>query len=70
MRAPLQPSGMAERDGTAVDVQLIEIDAEFARAGEHLGGESFVQFDQIDLLDAQAGALERLLRCRIGPMPM
>ena len=61
---------MAEGNGTAVDVQLIGSMPSSARAGENLRGESFVQFDQIDLLDRQAGALQGFLSRRIGPMPI
>ena len=52
MRAPLQPSGWPRAMAPPLTFSLFEIDAELADAGEHLGGESFVQFDQIDLLDA------------------
>ena len=52
MRAPLQPSGWPRAMAPPLTLSLFEIDAELARAGEHLRGEGFVQFDQIDLLDA------------------
>ena len=50
---------MAESDGATVDVELVHVDAELASTGEHLRGKRFIQFDQVDLFDAQAGALER-----------
>jgi hypothetical protein len=61
---------VAERDGAAVDVEFFRIDAELANAREHLRCEGFVELDQIDLFDCQAGASQRFLRRGIGPTPM
>src|SRR4029077_4706279 len=47
--------GMAEGDGTAVDVEPLLVDAELTGAGEDLGGEGLVELDQVDLVDAEAG---------------
>ena len=55
---------VAEGDGAAVDVELIEIDAQLARAREHLRRKGFVDFNEVDLLDGEAGAFERFLRRR------
>ena len=51
---------MAERDGAAVEVDLARVDAELAHAGERLGGEGLVELDDVDVLDLEAGARERL----------
>src|SRR5436309_1855900 len=42
---------MTERDGAAVDVQFLEIDAEFTCARQYLRGEGFVQLNEINLID-------------------
>src|SRR5438045_2143141 len=39
---------MSERNRTAVDVQTIRIELQFAIAGNDLSSERFVQFNQID----------------------
>jgi hypothetical protein len=51
---------VAEGDRAAVDVQPIRIDRKLAKAGEHLGRERFVQLDEIDLVERQAGDLQDL----------
>src|SRR6185295_7443227 len=57
---------MAERDRAAVDVEPIGIDRQRAQAGEDLRGEGFVQLDEIDLVEGQAGELQRFLDRRNG----
>ena len=42
--------GMADRDGSAVYIDLVAVEIQFAVAGEHLGGEGFIQFDQAKIL--------------------
>src|SRR5688572_30455346 len=49
--------GMAERDRAAVDVHAGGVEAELADAGERLGGERLVELDEVDVGDAQAGAV-------------
>src|ERR1700730_5874276 len=58
------PQGMAEGDGAAVEIGFLLVDAEFAHAGDRLRGESFVDLDDVDVLDGESGALQRLLRRR------
>src|ERR1700722_8318021 len=41
---------MADGDGSAVDVQLAMIQAQFARAGQSLRSEGFVDFETVDLV--------------------
>src|SRR5713101_8331754 len=55
---------MAERDGAAVEIGPALVDAEFAHAGDRLRGEGLVDLDDVDVLDGEAGALQRLLRRR------
>src|SRR5689334_8474943 len=43
--------GMPKRDGTAVDVELLLIDAEAACRGNHLCGERLVDLDQVNVAD-------------------
>src|SRR5690606_8798179 len=54
--------GVADGDGAAVDVQLLQRDAEVAVGGDHLGGERLVDLDQVDVVDGETGAAQRLLR--------
>ena len=44
--------GVADRDRAAVDVQLVDVDAELAVARDDLGGEGLVDLDQVDVVDA------------------
>ena len=55
---------VTERDGAAVDVHLLTIEAELFFDREILAGERLVHFDQIEVVERQAGALERLPRGR------
>src|SRR5262249_58082143 len=58
--------GMAERDSTAVHVDPVLRELQLAQDAERLGGEGLVQLPEVDLLLAQASALQRLLRRRPG----
>ena len=62
---------MAERDGAAVDVDPVAIEAELLLDREVLRGERLVDLDQIDVLRA-TGRPSRA-PCRVagaGPMPI
>src|SRR5262245_46110726 len=52
---------MPECNRTAVDVESIRMDRQRMEAREHLGRERFVELDEIDLIERQAGELQRLL---------
>src|SRR5581483_9241815 len=52
---------MAERDGSAVHVYLLAVETQFFFDSKVLGGESFVDFNQIDVIEREAGLLEREL---------
>ena len=54
--------GMAERDGPAVDVDPVLIQAEQANACERLRGERLVQLHDLHVGGLQAGLLERFER--------
>src|SRR4030095_15133159 len=54
--------GVTEGDGAAVDIQFLGIDPELSNASNNLGRKGLVQFDQIDLIDGQAGSFQRFLR--------
>ena len=62
---------MAQRNRAAVDVQLLGIELQVAIAGDYLRGKCFVQFDQIDLVQASAFVCPSNARVAgTGPMPM
>src|SRR5215218_10210469 len=50
---------VAEGDRAAVDVEALLLDPELASAGEDLRGEGLAQLDQVELVDRQAGVLQR-----------
>ena len=62
--------GVAERDGSAVDVELAAIEVEFAIAGEHLRGKGLVEFDEIEVREFEGVFLFELAEAGTGPMPM
>ena len=51
---------MADRDGAAVRVQarIVKGDAQLLGAAQNLGGEGFVDFDNIHVIQRQAGAAQ------------
>ena len=51
--------GVADRNGTAVHVELLRIDAQTVAAVDHLDSESFVEFPEIDVFDLEALALQQ-----------
>ena len=57
---------VADGDRAAADVDLRFVEFEHPDAGQRLGGEGFVELDQVDVGERQAGALEGLLRGRHG----
>src|SRR5579883_1583373 len=59
--------GMADRDGTAIDVELLRIDAEPVPAIEHLYGKRLVQLPKVDVVDLEAEALEQTRHGENGP---
>src|SRR5262249_23629821 len=48
---------MAKGDGTAIDVYFFGIEAELADHCESLSGEGFVELDQLDVVELEAGFL-------------
>ena len=53
---------VADGDGAAADVDFSFVHLEHADAGQRLGGEGFVELDEVDVGQLEAGALERFLR--------
>src|SRR3954454_9886103 len=53
---------MAERDGAAVHVDLVLVDAEHPDRVEHHGGERLVDLPEVDVVGREPGLLERDLR--------
>ena len=53
---------MAERNRAAVDIDLIQRELQIADAGDRLRSEGFVELDDVELADLDAGALQRLAR--------
>ena len=50
--------GVSQGDGTAIDINQLQIQIEFLDDGQGLGGEGFVEFDQIDVALFQPGHLQ------------
>src|ERR1700685_3630818 len=55
---------MSERDGPAIHIDFVAIEAEFLLDGEILCGEGFIYFDQINVIQRQPGFLQSDLRGR------
>ena len=47
------PDRMAESNGPAVDVETVSVEMKFAIAGEHLGGEGFIELDEIEVRELE-----------------
>ena len=58
--------GMTERDRPAVDVEPIEVEAELPVTRQDLSRERFVELDQIDVVQAEAGLIQELSNRRDG----
>src|SRR6267378_8597622 len=52
---------MTERDAAAVDVDLRGVELQLADASNRLRGKRFIELDEIDLIDCEAGAFEGFL---------
>src|SRR5690606_41106454 len=61
------PDRMAEGDRATIDVYLFNVPAKVPVHGAGLGGESLVRFDEVKILGAPAGLLQRLAARRNGP---
>ena len=55
---------MAERHRAAIDVQSVLVQRQFAQARQHLRRKSFVELDQVDVVQRQAGQLQNFLNGR------
>ena len=62
--------GVAERDGPAMDVELVEVHAEVVGAREHLGGERLVDLVEVHVVDGHAGTRQGRRDASTGPSPM
>ena len=49
---------------------LLRVEPELAHDGQRLRGERLVELDEVDVVDAEAGALERRRDAGIGPRPI
>src|SRR6266705_289768 len=58
IRAPVMPNGFPTAIA-AVDVELVDVDAEVAVGRDHLCGERLVDLDQVDVVDRHPGQGER-----------
>src|SRR5919107_1734672 len=52
--------GVAERDGPAVDVGLVDVHADLAHHGEGLGRERLVELDEVYIVHREPGLLQHL----------
>ena len=55
--------GVTNGDRSAVDVELFLGDSEFVCRSQHLHGERFVDFEEVDVVDGQVGAIEGGANC-------
>jgi len=62
--------GMADCDGSAVDVDLRGIPTHLIPNRAGLRGEGFIDFQQIKVFDFPSRTLETFVRCGAGPIPM
>ena len=53
---------MADGDGAAVDIDLLGVEAQLAHARDRLAGERLVELDQVEVVDRQTRAIQRLAR--------
>ena len=60
MRAPRR-YGVAERQGAAVDVDDVGVDAEYRRGVDRDAGEGLVYLDEVQVVRAPSGSFEREL---------
>ena len=51
---------MTDGDGAPVDVDPFWVEAHLAHAWDRLGGERLVELDQVELVDRQTRAVQRL----------
>src|SRR6185437_13324174 len=58
--------GVAQGDGTPVDVDPVRVGLVHAEPGQHDGGERLVDLEQVDVADVHAAALEHPLGGRDG----
>src|SRR5262245_60091283 len=56
---PRTPEGVAEGDGPAVGVGLVEVGLDLAGPGQHDRGEGLVDLEQVDVADGHARAVEQ-----------
>src|SRR5687768_6321880 len=63
------PDRMSEPDGTAVRIGFLGVELQVARNGHRLHRERFVGFDDVHVLDLEAGILERYFGCGNEPDP-
>lgn len=61
---------MAEPDPRAVGIDLVRIEAQRVRNRAGLGGESFIGFDHVDVVNGQPRPFERDRDALIGPRPI
>ena len=57
---------MTQRDGAAIYVGLLGAEARVADHGYHLGCECFVEVDQVDVVERQAGLSSTAGMARAG----
>ena len=59
--------GMTDRDGAAVNVQLVDVNVKLAGGRKNLRGERLVDLDQVDVGHCQAGVAQCLAAGLDGP---
>src|SRR4051812_10968664 len=54
------PERVTEGDGATVDIDLVHVGMVLLLPGQHHGGERLVDLEQVDVVDGEAGPLQRL----------
>src|SRR6202042_1399676 len=62
-------NGMPDRNRSAVYIEPVAAEIQFAVAGEHLGGEGFIQFDQSEIVQLEVVLLFELAQSRYRTNP-
>ena len=70
MRAPVMPKGWPTAIAPPLTLSLSGVDPELACRRDHLGREGLVDLDEVDVVDGEPGAGERLREASTGPRPM
>ena len=66
---PGTAQGMAQGNGTAIDIDDIGIEAKFLDNGQCLGCKGFVKLDEVDIVELHIGHFQNRRNCGNGTDP-